>query len=249
MIDMKLKVIGSGSSGNCYLLETSGEVLIVEAGVKFLEIKKALGFDLSRVIGCLVSHEHKDHSKCVDDLLRAGIPVYASKGTLEVLGAADSFNSRVLVSGKVVKVGEFDILSFQTEHDAVEPLGFLLRHVECGTVLFATDTYYLKQKFNGLNNILIECNYENESLREKFETGVVVKPLYERLLSSHMSLRTCIKMLGMNDLGAVNNIILVHLSDSNSDAKLFRREVEVATGKKVFVADAGLSMEFNKTAF
>lgn len=246
---MKLKVIGSGSAGNSYLLETKSEILVIEAGMKFLEIKKALGFDLSKVVGCLVSHEHKDHSKCIADLLNAGISVYASRGTLETLGAVDSFNSRVLCPGKVVKVGNFDILSFPTEHDAVDPLGFLIRHTECGTVLFATDTYYLKQKFKGLNNILIECNYENESLREKFETGVVVKSLYERLLSSHMSLRTCIKMLGVNDLSEVNNIVLVHLSDSNSDAKLFKREVEIATGKKVFVADAGLEIEFNKTAF
>lgn len=246
---MKLKVVGSGSHGNCYLLETQTEVLMIEAGMKFQEVKKALNFDISKIVGCLVSHEHQDHGKSVKDLLNAGISVYASEGTLGALHIADTFNSYTICPGKIVKVGEFDVLSFPTKHDAAEPVGFLIRHSECGTVLFATDTYYLQQRFKGLNNILIECNYEPVSLREKFETGIVIKPLYERLLTSHMSLHTCLKMLALNDLKAVCNIVLIHLSDSNSDAGLFQSKVETATGKKVIVADSGLEIEFNKTAF
>lgn len=246
---MKLKVVGSGSHGNCYLLETQTEILMIEAGMKFLEIKKVLNFDISKIIGCLVSHEHEDHGKSVKDLLNAGISIYASVGTLEALDIADTFNSFSVTPGKIVRIGNFEFIGYPTSHDAVEPLCFLLRHPECGTLLFATDTYYLQQRFKGLNNILIECNYEAVSLRKKFETGIVVKPLYERLLTSHMSLHTCLKMLALNDLKAVCNIVLIHLSDSNSDAPLFQRQVEMATGKKVYVADSGLEVEFNKTAF
>lgn len=246
---MKLKVVGSGSHGNCYLLETRTEVLMIEAGVKFSEVKKALNFDISKIVGCLVTHEHQDHAKSVKDLLNAGIEIHASKGTLQALHIADTFNSFTIIPGKIIKVGTFEVLSFPTKHDAIEPIGFLIRHSECGTVLFATDTYYLQQRFKGLNNILIECNYEPVSLKEKFETGIVVKPLYERLLTSHMSLDTCLKMLALNDLQAVNNIVLIHLSDSNSDAGLFQSRVEAATGKRVTVADSGLEIEFNKTVF
>lgn len=55
---MKLKVLNSGSSGNCYLLEDENEVLILEAGVDISLIRKSLGSKLKSVIGCLVSHEH-----------------------------------------------------------------------------------------------------------------------------------------------------------------------------------------------
>ena len=53
-----LKVLGSGSSGNGYLLTNGKETLILETGVKFIECKKALNFDLSSIVGAIVSHEH-----------------------------------------------------------------------------------------------------------------------------------------------------------------------------------------------
>lgn len=55
---MNLKIINSGSIGNCYILENQNEALIIEAGVKFLEIKKALNYDIGKIQGCLISHEH-----------------------------------------------------------------------------------------------------------------------------------------------------------------------------------------------
>lgn len=55
---MKLKVLGSGSSGNCYILENDTEALIIEAGVPFMEVKKALNFDIRKIQGVVISHEH-----------------------------------------------------------------------------------------------------------------------------------------------------------------------------------------------
>lgn len=55
---MKLKVLGSGSSGNCYILENDTEALIIEAGVPFMEVKKALDFNISKIQGVVISHEH-----------------------------------------------------------------------------------------------------------------------------------------------------------------------------------------------
>lgn len=55
---MKLKVLGSGSSGNCYILENDTEALIIEAGVLFMEVKKALDFSISKIRGVVISHEH-----------------------------------------------------------------------------------------------------------------------------------------------------------------------------------------------
>jgi len=59
---MKLTVLGSSSLGNCYLLHNERECLIIEAGIKFLEVKKALNFKISQIVGLLVSHEHGDHA-------------------------------------------------------------------------------------------------------------------------------------------------------------------------------------------
>lgn len=56
---MILKVLGSSSTGNCYLLQSSeGETLIIECGINIREIKKALNFNIRNVAGVLISHEH-----------------------------------------------------------------------------------------------------------------------------------------------------------------------------------------------
>lgn len=55
---LKLKTLGSGSSGNCYLLSTENETLILDAGLPIKEIKKGLGFDLGGISGVVVTHSH-----------------------------------------------------------------------------------------------------------------------------------------------------------------------------------------------
>lgn len=55
---MKLKCIASSSAGNCYLLEGGKEILIIELGINFKDTKKALNYDLSKVVGAVVSHAH-----------------------------------------------------------------------------------------------------------------------------------------------------------------------------------------------
>lgn len=51
-----LKVVGSGSKGNTYILETSEEKLILDLGCKWIDIMESLKFDIEKVAGCLVSH-------------------------------------------------------------------------------------------------------------------------------------------------------------------------------------------------
>lgn len=59
------------------------------------------------------------------------------------------------------------------------------------------------------------------------------------MLRSHMSLDRVLTFLAVNDLSAVREILLVHLSDGNSDAKEFKKAVQAATGRIVRVAEKG----------
>ena len=59
--------LASSSHGNCYIVSDSTTTVLLECGIPFRRIKKGLGFDLSNIRACLVSHEHKDHSKSVSD--------------------------------------------------------------------------------------------------------------------------------------------------------------------------------------
>lgn len=242
---MKLKVIASGSKGNCYLLQSKDETLILECGIRYKDILRGLNFNLSNIVGCLISHEHKDHSKAISDIIKAGIDVYTSEGTALACAALE-YRVKHIKSEQQFRVGNFTILPFQTQHDAKEPLGFLIQHPEMGKMIFATDTYYIQYKFSGLNHILVECNYEDGILAQNIEQGIIPISLKDRILKSHFSLANVIDLLKASQLDAVRNIVLIHLSDNNSDSGLFKNEVEKVTGKPVYIAEPGLEIELRR---
>ena len=81
---MKLKVLGSSSSGNCYLIEANEkEKLILDAGVNFKNVQKELNFNFSGINGVLITHEHMDHLKYATNFALYGMDIYASAGTFE----------------------------------------------------------------------------------------------------------------------------------------------------------------------
>lgn len=241
---MLLKIIGTGSSGNAYILDGGKECLLVECGVRAASIKQAFDFDVSKVVGAIVSHSHNDHAKAIPDIMAMGIPVYASEHTLEAKGRLYHHLANV-IDKKSFTVGRFKIYAFDVNHD-VPTLGFVIEHEQCGRTLFLTDTFYCNYTFPGLHNIIIEANYAKDIVDRKISDMMFLR---DRVLQSHFSLDNCKDFLKANDLSAVNNIVLIHLSDTNSDEKRFKREVEELTGKTVHVAAKGLEIEFNKTPF
>lgn len=247
---MLLHVIGSGSSGNSYLLIASnGETLMLECGVLWQKIKVALKFKLSKVVGCLVTHLHGDHAKSIRDVLNAGIPVYASRGEHVAMNTIMHHHTELLDRGCVTQIGSFEVLPFLIKHDTPEPLGFLVRHEECGTVLFLTDTMYSPFVFDGLNNIIVEANYDWNILRDRLKRGEEPKVVKDRVVRSHMSINTCLRLLSKNDLRAVNNIVLIHLSSRNANAAEFKQRTAASTGKNVHIATSNLIVPLDKTPF
>lgn len=238
---MKIKVLGSSSKGNCYLLQLKSETLILECGINYKQILKGLNYDLESVVGCLVTHEHKDHSKAIKELTENGIDVFTSKGTLEKLDIKNH-RTKIIESERSFKIGEFKILPFKAEHDAAEPLGFLIQHKEIGKLLFLTDSYYCEYKFKGLNHILIECNYSKNILDRNIENGVIKVFLRNRIVKSHFELNNMIDFLKYNNLKDLKTLTLIHLSADNSDKDLFKKEVERNIGLPVNIAETGLGI-------
>lgn len=241
---MQLKVIGTGSKGNAYLLENEQEALLIECGVRSSDIKTALNFNLKKLVGCIVTHEHMDHARSFYDLMNLGVDIYSKLGTFRTLGV-DGLHRANEITG-TFKLGGFKIMAFDVKHDAAEPCGFLINHPETGNILFMTDLVYSKYTFRNLHNIIIEANYHTPMAKRNLSE---MEFLRNRVINNHMSLDTCIEFLKQNDLTKVNNIVLIHLSDSNSDEKLFRETVTKETGKTVSIADNGLIVELNKHPF
>lgn len=248
---MELTILGSSSSGNSYVIQNATEALVLEAGIDFQEVQRALDWNVSKVAACLITHEHMDHAARTHEFLQARIPVFASAGTISKIQRVKSFNPLLFTikASEPFTAGRFQIIPFETKHDSEEPLGFYIKHPEMGTLLFATDTYYLPHTFTGLNNIMIECNYSREILDANIEAGKLPKLVRNRVVQSHMSLDNCIRTLQANDLKRVNNIILIHLSDGNSNPDEFQRLVFEATGKSVHIAEPGKKIKLKTTPF
>jgi phosphoribosyl 1,2-cyclic phosphodiesterase len=247
---MRFITLGSSSSGNGYLLRASdGEKLILEAGVKLIDLKKALAFDMSNITGCLVSHSHNDHAGRLDEYQRAGINCYINDHTRQAkFGEHHYYNVTVLKAKTVYKIGSFKVQPFELKHD-VPNFGYLIDHPESGLFCFITDTHFCPFRFPGMNQVLVEANYSDKIVEKKLLDGTANVFVRNRVIFSHMEIDTTLEFLRANDLSKVNNIVLLHLSDGNSNAPDFQRRVQELTGKSVFVAQSGLEIEFNKTAF
>lgn len=255
---MKLTIIGSRSDGNAYVLQNAGEALLLEAGLPFNKTLEALDYRIDKVVGCLVSHEHQDHANHVAEYLDNGIRVLASQGTTK--GMIERWIPKKVMHAPEVlpyedgtyaqfALGGFTVVPFDTIHSTEEPTGFYIHHADIGTMMFATDTGYLPRPFAGLNNLMIEANYDSEILEERYLAGKITERRFNHTLQGHMCIDTTIEALRANDLSRVNNIILLHLSAEHADPKRFQAMVRQATGKTVYVAEPGLEIEFNKTPF
>jgi len=239
---MVIKVINSNSMGNCYILEGQRQTLILECGVPFLKIAQTLKYDLSKVVGCVVSHSHKDHCKSIQDVICKTIPVYANKHVIESNYLEVNPLAVEINNGVTFKVGEFKIKPFDVQHD-VPTLGFYINHPEVGNILFVTDTYYVKYTFPNLNILIVECNYDDDIIQEKYVDKTFLK---SRIFSSHFSYKNCIGFLDANDLSKVREILLIHLSDSNSDEQKFLNGVISKTGISTTIAKAGVELNVSQ---
>lgn len=149
---------------------------------------------------------------------------------------------------KQFDLGPWKILPYPVMHD-VKTHGFLLYHVPTkNKICFFTDTFYVPSTFKGLNNIIGEVNFSNEIIDKKLKEGSN-KFVRDRVIQSHMELGVFQDFLKANDLSKVNNIALIHLSNSNSDEKYFKETIENQTAKKVTIMTDGLEIPLNITPF
>ena len=217
---MKFEALASSSAGNAYIVSDTDTRILLECGVSHTKLQKLSGFSLSEFQACLVSHEHKDHAKAVQELIARGMAVYMSPGTAEAL---ETEGVELIENLEQFNVGSLDIVPFTTFHDAREPLGFLIKSRVDGDVLaFATDTVNLRYKFPGLNILAIEANYDKNIL-ERCER--MPEKVRYRITNSHMEIDTLCDYLRSLDLSKCREIHLLHLSDATSHEGHFINKV------------------------
>lgn len=213
-----------------------------------LEYKKALKFKINGIVGAVVTHQHNDHAKYVHEFIASGIVVLALKDVFNAKGLSGKPFTKEITPMHGYKVGGFKILPIPVHHD-VPCVGYVIEHAEMGRLLFVTDTMMLESVISGLNQIMIEANYADDILDANIENGRMPVSMRPRLLQSHMEIGTTKDILMSNDLSQVNNIVLIHLSDGNSNESRFVKEVSETTGKCVYAANKGMVIDFSKEPY
>ena len=170
---MHVFCLASGSGGNSYAVDDGETVLLLEAGIPAKKICGGYLKLLPRIAGCLITHEHGDHAKGAAELSGRGIDIYMTAGTQTALGEFKCpYRIHNVRAQEQFSVGTWNVMPFDTEHDAMEPVSFLLvSNVTHEKLLFATDTYYIKYRFSGVSIFMVECNYSLAILKENIAKG------------------------------------------------------------------------------
>ena len=229
---MEFISLASSSRGNAYIADDGETRLLIECGIGFKKLLTLTGHEVSRIDGCILSHEHKDHAKCAGEMILSGIPLYTSEGTAEAAGLSGAV---CVYEREMFSVGTMDVIPFPVFHDAAEPFGYFIRSRVTGKrLMFATDTARVNFEFSRLNIIALECNYMRDVLDMALRLHDKVR---HRIINSHMEAGEALKFIRTLDLSRLEKIYLMHLSDACSDERRIRKMFEDALDAEIVICE------------
>lgn len=255
---LKFISFGSGSSGNCYLLATPTDALLIDIGVGLRGLKKACrdyGVSLSSVKHVLVTHDHADHIKSVGAFSNDyQVPVYATREVHDginrnycVVKKVAAEQVGLVEKGKTLLLGEFTVTPFAVPHDSADNVGYFIE-AEGTNFCLITDaghvTDEMKQYISRARHLVIEANHDIEMV----QNGPYPPFLKERILSGtgHLNNHDCGVAIAENMSEQLKNVWLCHLSEENNHPELARKTVESILRSYGIVAGADIRLEVLK---
>lgn len=224
---IRYAVLGSGSSGNSYMVQTGGASMLFDAGFSLRQLRQRselATLDFDTVLGLCITHMHPDHCRGAGVFARnTGKPVFIHRDVvdgdlpeLERLGIPLT-SLRVFDTLVPFSIGPFSITAFPTSHDSPSPVGFHLS-VERRKFTLLTDTGFLDEtmsRFAKESDVLfLEANYDGKML----ETGPYPYVLKKRISgrSGHLSNDDAIDLLNRCEMEMPSHVYFCHLSKTNN---------------------------------
>jgi phosphoribosyl 1,2-cyclic phosphodiesterase len=252
---LRVAVLGSGSGGNCVVVESGPHRILIDAGFACREIERRLalvGVDPKSLSALILTHEHVDHCRGAARLAkRHRLPLYATRGTLDGWGfrpeVADA--AIVLRSGEPVEVPGFVVEPFAIPHDAREPVGFLVQDGLGRRVGLAADlgcrTQLAWGRLAESDLLLLETNHDLDMLR----TGPYPWALKQRVAGRHGHLSNREAAEGLAELvsSRLRWVVLYHLSRTNNLPALAAEAVAEALGRESCPAELAVTDQFEPT--
>ncbi len=227
---MKIKVLASGSKGNCSLIETASARFLIDIGITYQRLNKELekmNLTIEDIDALLLTHAHNDHTSGLKVLLKhSNFKIYTNDEMRKELTTPIDIE-RIEIYNEEVIINNTKITVFKTSHDAKGSVGFVIEEGETSLV-YITDTGYInKRKFNLLKNrniYYIESNHDEKMLMD----GPYPYYLKQRIISDegHLSNSKTAKYLKEFIGSNTKYIILAHLSEHNNKESLAKEATE-----------------------
>lgn len=226
---MKAIALQSGSNGNCTYVEAAGARLLIDAGISGRQAQHRLaahGRDITDVDALLISHDHRDHSRCLGIYQRKfGTPVHVTRGTLTVAQQKEKLGPLRKIhhfkAGAALRFGGVTVETISTPHDAVDGVAFV---VDDGSRRLGvlTDLGHVFEELPGLvrslDAVILESNYDPDMLAH----GPYPEHIKKRIRGSrgHLSNAEAAELLASAVNGRLKWACLAHLSEENNDPNL-----------------------------
>lgn len=254
---MRFTILGSGSNGNCAYLEAGETRLLIDAGLSGRQIRQrlaTLGRAPEGLHGILLTHEHSDHISGLAGLAglaaKLNIPVYCNRLTAEAVSEIlqTRLDFRLFTTGSGFEVDEVAVETFSVPHDAMDPVGFLLR-TRAGNLGFLTDlghaTRLTVERVRPAHVLVLETNHDVKLLQDDLRRPWSLK---QRILGRHGHLS--------NEAGAavaeqivssdLRHLFLGHLSRDCNRPELAHRAVSQVL-QKTGAAHVGITVTSQDT--
>ncbi|MBP5257925.1 MAG: MBL fold metallo-hydrolase [Prevotella sp.] len=253
---LKLLSLGSGSCGNSYLLYTSTDGLLIDAGISCRRIRKALsdyGLSIHYVRNIIITHDHADHIQHVGMLSeKLNVPVFTTSAihngidkNICVKRKIPESNKKFLHKGEAMLVGEFEVTPFTVPHDSTDCVGYIIKCQDTNLVIM-TDVGHVTDEMCDIlhtaENLIIESNYDQEMLAQSRYPEYLRKRIYGD--RGHLCNTECAQTVASCYGTGLRNVWLCHLSEENN-----RPDIALQTFEEVLLQH-GISIgeQFSVTA-
>jgi phosphoribosyl 1,2-cyclic phosphodiesterase len=215
---MQIISLGSGSSGNGFLVDTGEIALLIDCGVAVRAVQSAIrDYNVAdRLAGIVVSHEHSDHIRAIPSITRKlDIPLITTHGTHGAMRSTLRLNRRA--SGDRYADSALEVTFIGVSHDAAEPCGFVAEHDGLRVAVFTDLGYVTPVVLDALQSadiIVLEANYD----RQMLANGPYPSYLKRRIQgpAGHLNNDDCATALAAAVSDRTQAVWLAHLSDKNN---------------------------------
>jgi phosphoribosyl 1,2-cyclic phosphodiesterase len=229
---MRFAVLGSGSGGNSAVVECGGLRLMIDAGLSAKQLNLRLGMlgiEPASLDGILLTHENGDHVRGLNVFLKQHpLPVFATSQTSHVVRETGIAGGtwKTFETGQTFALGDCEIRSFSIQHDAVDPVGFVIGHAT-RRFGFVSDvghvTRSMTECLSNLHGLFVEANYDEEMLDADTKRPW---PIKQRICSrhGHLSNHQVAELIRGIAHAGLGRVVLGHLSsDCNTPAIILER--------------------------